>query len=751
MRIFFTDALGNPIFGFRRRHHHHHSQPLTATTYRSSILISPHQHHAHQKQQQQQQAARYYTDAPTRTTLCYYILNRNWDWVVRRSRTHPQEVFYYDGRTGDTPLHAACRLNPPPHVVRALLSVSSRATAHELVYNKDGWTALHVAASNHCSRAVLEVLVEHAPDAVCQLTRKTKRAPIHCATASFRGLDREAFFYLLNISLTRTLVQPQPDDDDEEEEETDHEKASSSDNLDDTEVSEDPQTLLEELDHYHGSKKRPSTTGSTSSSAASGGTNLLCLKDGTGQTPLALLFKKYRERVRHVCQQMDQLHLSRNDALELVQTELGNLWHKARSLVERLSAVLSSSENKAARTMANEAAAHVDSEDENFSGTTTPLYHSTNPRSILNHSHHHSHHHNNHTNHHHPNSRRLSHRRLSAILKFRSRSSLQGRRFRLVHASVGLIRFGCPPEMIRLAVSLYPHQVSEVDEDGNLPLHIAAMAFHEQAVATAQAEELAALLSLEEDASSLQTLNSHNNNNSLHTLNNSGSNWDTMSAISETTTAASSLAGFSNRKSLWDQVFDMLLQQYPEGARTPQQPPRATTTTTHKRRGGGARQPAPVAALPYYSLEDTLPLVLAMKSCTHTMSWQRDGLERLMHAYAPALHFILDGTTTQTVTARSSTAILPTSSHHCYPHLFALLLAPDHELEHLLRSGRSCSFRRFTNGRRPLRPRSIRMDPSKRRRTPLDIARMSSVFRLLQTKPEMIATAAGRTRTSTHA
>ena len=47
--------------------------------------------------------------------------------------------------------------------------------------------------------------------------------------------------------------------------------------------------------------------------------------------------------------------------------------------------------------------------------------------------------------------------------------------FRLVHSSVALTGYGCPLEMIRLAISVYPNQVREMDADGNLPLHIAAV------------------------------------------------------------------------------------------------------------------------------------------------------------------------------------------------------------------------------------------------------------------------------------
>ena len=42
------------------------------------------------------------------------------------------------------------------------------------------------------------------------------------------------------------------------------------------------------------------------------------------------------------------------------------------------------------------------------------------------------------------------------------------RKFRIVHASIGLTGYGCPLEMIRLAVSINPNQVREMDDEGNL-------------------------------------------------------------------------------------------------------------------------------------------------------------------------------------------------------------------------------------------------------------------------------------------
>jgi hypothetical protein len=156
-----------------------------------------------------------------------------------------------------------------------------------------------------------------------------------------------------------------------------------------------------------------------------------------------------------------------------------------------------------------------------------------------------------------------------------------GRQFRIVHASVGLIGYGCPPEMIRLAISIHPNQVREMDEDGNLPMHIAVtassyLATAEQASPRTMAAAAAAAADATDDLSVLS---------------------DTMSFFSTATVSQTS--------NPFDKVLKILLQHYPEGAQIPQ------GRTGH------------------------LPLVLAVESGRRT--WQ-DGIRTLLYAYPPALH-----------------------------------------------------------------------------------------------------------------
>lgn len=155
------------------------------------------------------------------------------------------------------------------------------------------------------------------------------------------------------------------------------------------------------------------------------------------------------------------------------------------------------------------------------------------------------------------------------------------RRFRILHASVGLAGYGCPPEMVRLAISLHPHQVREMDEDGNLPIHIAATASSffsdaEEASPLRMAAAAAAAADISDDASVLS---------------------DAMSFFSSATV--------SQTTNPFDKVIKLLLQYYPEAIRIP-----------HGQTG-------------------RLPLVSAIE-CGFR-SWN-DGIRTLVEAYPTALH-----------------------------------------------------------------------------------------------------------------
>jgi hypothetical protein len=161
------------------------------------------------------------------------------------------------------------------------------------------------------------------------------------------------------------------------------------------------------------------------------------------------------------------------------------------------------------------------------------------------------------------------------------------RQFRIVHASVGLVGYGCPPEMIRLAISLHPHQVREMDEDGNLPLHIAVQS------SSYLTSSNGATVAFGDSAN-----NNDWNNNDLN--NNMADDRSVRSAWSFFSTAT-----ISQTPHPFDKVIKILLQHYPEGAKTPQ------------------------------GQSGLLPLTLAVQHGNRT--WQ-DGIRTLLNGNPDALH-----------------------------------------------------------------------------------------------------------------
>lgn len=136
---------------------------------------------------------------------------------------------------------------------------------------------------------------------------------------------------------------------------------------------------------------------------------VLTWKDSTGSTPLGLLFRRYRERVKAAIVRLNQQD-QQEDAI-MLQSDLGQLWGKARLIVAKLT------EDRLQRE-----GALLNDDDEDDSSLAWAVEHHL----------------------------------------------LGERKFRIVHASVGLVGYGCPPELIRLAVAIHPQQVREMDEDGNL-------------------------------------------------------------------------------------------------------------------------------------------------------------------------------------------------------------------------------------------------------------------------------------------
>ena len=223
-----------------------------------------------------------------------------------------------EGHRWRTPLHVACRHDPPIEVVKCLLRCAN-------VKNTEGATPLHVSASHRCSAEVIRVLIEDGPIA-CKKDKKNGdtnnhptsaltrigRAAIHYACMSFRGLSIGAFKVLLEATINAP---------------TSCEFTKYADLLDSDEVSVLSKEDQEECEE----------------SANRG--NTMTLRDGTGQTPLGLLFLRYRERVRCVINKMGDTSEISNTVLGIhaisaathaVQADLGELWKKSRIIVSMM-------------------------------------------------------------------------------------------------------------------------------------------------------------------------------------------------------------------------------------------------------------------------------------------------------------------------------------------------------------------------------------------------------------------------------
>lgn len=308
---------------------------------------------------------------PQKPPLMRFVEMQAWQDVIRRAKSHAQEIWQIDEQ-GNTPLHLACKFDPPVSVIQALGAAISAS-------NVNGLTPLHVAASHRCNAKTLKMLVDLRPASLRTPSRR-ERTPMHYACLSFRGLDFDAFETLLVASFVvqnRCMIADDEDDD-------------AYDDISNDEI---------DNDHFkHGV--------------------VMTWKDSTGSTPLGLLFRRYRERVKSAICQMSQNVQPKEDIM--LQSDLGQLWGKARLIVAKLTEERLQREGSSSMMPLDHQS--DDEEEEDDSSLAWAVQHHL----------------------------------------------LGERKFRIVHASVGLVGYGCPPELIRLAIAIHPQQVREMDEDGNL-------------------------------------------------------------------------------------------------------------------------------------------------------------------------------------------------------------------------------------------------------------------------------------------
>ena len=686
----------------------------------------------------------YMVDATTGNTVLHTASRYNPPPDVVRALCVPDTVrcANYDGTT---PLHICashrCRKETLQTLLECCRIMSSSSSS---------------STSTSCGSAHHQVPSHTSPTA--DLSRMG-RAPIHYACLSFRGLDLEAFQLLLNETLehgniwvTETLASHRnsdyrsnhhnhynnyiDDDDDVDDLELEFNESSigakkgimevvnenevyvhtkGDESRDDTVLYEFENETDQALYQLYGLATETAGWKSSSSSVDNDVltldgekyhhkilVNVMGMKDATGQTPIALLFRRYRERVRCVINTVDKIRSTtttmslssagpspnnnneNNNKAALVaaiqvHADLGELWERARWIISRLTEerLLREQQEKCTNTTNDDPTLYQYHPD----GVVTPnnvqpgridatsrrtTYYggskvvvpysiattiSSKParRAMTYYDHIHldgPRFHNDISSEppspvaqeaaswacelHPPNRHPFDPTSMmlpfapdistSATTKstFASNQNAvppaphvpKNNHFRIVHASVGLTGYGCPPELIRLAISIHPNQVMEMDADGNLPIHIAVTA----------ASYLATTNPIDHNNTNSNTHNigtmnsttaaaatSHFNHSSSY--NSLGGGDDHSSVMSDAALSFFSTATVSQTTNPFDQVIKILLQHYPDSARVPQ--------------GKSGR----------------LPLVLAIEESKigRRRTWN-DGIRTLLHAYPPALH-----------------------------------------------------------------------------------------------------------------
>ena len=415
-----------------------------------------------------------------RGIMFLYVRASNWNSVILRAKSHPREVVMFDDN-GNTPLHVACKLDPPIEVLIALKDAVAQT-------NSWGATPLHIAASHRCNVHTLKKLIDYFPGALCRLS-KMHRTPIHYACITYRGLDLVAFQVLLeetiqesrrlqecrrrNEQLRRQNLSQDADCDSKITDFIDILRDAKDDIKDNDILNDEEISVLLDNDAgnlAHAFSSEPSSffnEGLISSDKMEDddnsaflvdnerNSNAVTWKDTSGKTPLGLLFRRYRERVKRVIQILEQMKNSASNfppSSASLQTDLGHLWGKARLIVVLLAEEY---QQKQCEEM-QQSIGDISDTERHDDDSSASGQHWTQAASW---------------------SKELSNRHVDGDSKNIEVDQsfdeakvipLETNQFRIVHASVGLAGFGCPPEMVRLAMSIYPDQVREMDENGNL-------------------------------------------------------------------------------------------------------------------------------------------------------------------------------------------------------------------------------------------------------------------------------------------
>lgn len=98
-------------------------------------------------------------DTPEATVLWEEINQKDWDSVLERLKSHPEEasMTFMDGMSESLPLHRACKQGAPANVIRALLGANKNGATF---FGPWGYLPLHVAVKSVPTVEVVSLLID---------------------------------------------------------------------------------------------------------------------------------------------------------------------------------------------------------------------------------------------------------------------------------------------------------------------------------------------------------------------------------------------------------------------------------------------------------------------------------------------------------------------------------------------------------------------------------------------------------------
>ena len=137
-----------------------------------------------------------------RLSSLFNTLDVQWNEIVARCQTNPEEIVFRDHR-GRTCVHllCCCKIPPPVSVLHAILQAidDSKTTwdsTQQLLTNRDahGRTPLVLAIANTAPLSLIEALLEHCPQAAT-IQNHLGQYPLHlaCSSATLRGSTSNAY------------------------------------------------------------------------------------------------------------------------------------------------------------------------------------------------------------------------------------------------------------------------------------------------------------------------------------------------------------------------------------------------------------------------------------------------------------------------------------------------------------------------------------------------------------------------------